>query len=180
MRVLKWSRNFLKVNYDRERWHGAHWRHRWVEGQRDENLMKRREQPRTGRHSQNQTFIAFELLQVGLVCFAPLTTSITNHIKFPSGTSETRGSRGSSERRILRFNLRSHLSFELLTRVVWKSRKRKEERKKALPRKWTKERTTNARHWDSKGNKRRRRLYYCAGNKRIQEDPIDFYMSKGT
>ena len=36
---------------------------------------------------------------------------------------------------ILRFNLRSHLSFELLTRVVWKSRKRKEERKKALPRK---------------------------------------------
>ena len=37
---------------------------------------------------------------MGLVCFAPLTTSITNHIKFPSGTSETRGSRGSSERRI--------------------------------------------------------------------------------
>ena len=40
-------------------------------------------------------------------------------------------------------------------------------------------RQTLARHWDSKGNKRRRRrrLYYCAGNKRIQEDPIDSYTS---
>ena len=93
MRVLKWSRNFQKVNYDREGWHGAHWRHRWVEGQGDENLMKRREQPRPGGHSQNQTFIAFELLQVR----APLTTSITNHIKFRSGTSETRCSRCSSK-----------------------------------------------------------------------------------